>query len=289
MGLLVDGVWQDDSADAKRLHAAASIAPAAKFRNWVTPDGSPGPSGEGGFTAEPGRYHLYVSLACPWAHRTLIFRQLKSLEGIDLDLGRRTRCMGEHGWTFVDERRRDRRHAQRRATISTRSIRAPIRTIPAASPCRCCGTSSATPSSTTNSSEIIRMLNSAFDAFTDDRTDFYPAALRAEIDARQRAGLRRRQQRRLPRRLRHHAGRLRGGVPRRCSRRSTSWSDGCRAQRYLAGDRLTEADWRLFTTLVRFDPSMSATSNAICGASPTIRTCRTICAISTRCRASPRP
>ena len=79
MGLLVDGVWRDDSFDAARMKDGRFNRPTTTFRNWITPDGSPGPSGIGGFAAEPGRYHLYVSLACPWAHRTMIFRQLKRL------------------------------------------------------------------------------------------------------------------------------------------------------------------------------------------------------------------
>src|SRR5262245_56236790 len=81
MGLLVDGVWRDDSHDPKRFQDGRFVRPATRFRNWVTPDGSAGPSGEGGFAAEPNRYHLYVSLACPWAHRTVIMRSLKGLEG----------------------------------------------------------------------------------------------------------------------------------------------------------------------------------------------------------------
>src|ERR1044072_3038573 len=83
MGLLVDGVWQDDVSRTKDGHF---IRPAAQFRNWVTPDGSAGPSGKDGFAAESGRYHLHVSLACPWAHRTIIFRKLKGLgDGISMD------------------------------------------------------------------------------------------------------------------------------------------------------------------------------------------------------------
>ena len=82
MGLLVDGVWRDDSFDKARIAGGRFNRPTTKFRNWVTPDGSPGPSGEGGFAAETGRYHLYVSLACPWAHRTIIFRHLKRLENV---------------------------------------------------------------------------------------------------------------------------------------------------------------------------------------------------------------
>ena len=76
MGVLVDGVWKDDLVDSR---TGRFVRPATTFRNWVTPDGSPGPSGRGGFAAEPDRYHLYVSLACPWAHRTIVFRKLKRL------------------------------------------------------------------------------------------------------------------------------------------------------------------------------------------------------------------
>jgi putative glutathione S-transferase len=80
MGLLVDGVWHDTWYDTKKSKAASFVREASQFRNWITADGSAGPTGRGGFKAEPGRYHLYVSLACPWAHRTLIFRKLKGLE-----------------------------------------------------------------------------------------------------------------------------------------------------------------------------------------------------------------
>src|SRR3984957_19358389 len=82
MGMLVDGAWKDQWYDTKSS-GGEFLRGESVFRNWVTPDGSPGPSGEGGFRAEPGRYHLYVSLACPWAHRTLIFRELKRLESTD--------------------------------------------------------------------------------------------------------------------------------------------------------------------------------------------------------------
>ena len=81
MGLLVHGEWKDQWYDTS-AHKGHFVRSAAAFRNWVTADGSPGPSGRGGFKAEPGRYHLYVSMACPWAHRTLIFRALKGLEDL---------------------------------------------------------------------------------------------------------------------------------------------------------------------------------------------------------------
>jgi glutathionyl-hydroquinone reductase len=96
MGLLVDGVWQDDVSRTKDGHF---VRPAAQFRNWVTPDGSAGPSGDGGFPAESGRYHLYVSLACPWAHRTIIFRKLKALDSV-VSLSIVSPNVGRDGWTF---------------------------------------------------------------------------------------------------------------------------------------------------------------------------------------------
>src|SRR4026208_1294605 len=96
MGLLVDGVWQDDVSRTKDGHF---ISPTTKFRNWVTPDGSPGPSGEGDFAAEAGRYHLYVCLACPWAHRTIIFRKLKALENV-VSMSIVSPDMLKDGWTF---------------------------------------------------------------------------------------------------------------------------------------------------------------------------------------------
>src|SRR6266849_2323968 len=96
MGLLVDGVWQQEGERTKDGHF---VRPPSRFRNWVTPDGSPGPTGEGGFAAEAGRYHLYVSPACPWAHRTIIFRQLKDLEGV-VSMSSVSWHMGEFGWTF---------------------------------------------------------------------------------------------------------------------------------------------------------------------------------------------
>jgi putative glutathione S-transferase len=96
MGLLVDGVWQEDVSRTKDGHF---IRPTTKFRNWVTPDGSPGPSGKGDFVAEAGRYHLYVSLACPWAHRTIIFRKLKALENV-VSMSIVSPDMLKDGWTF---------------------------------------------------------------------------------------------------------------------------------------------------------------------------------------------
>ena len=215
MGLLVDGVWRDDSFDKARLEGGRFVRPTTKFRNWITPDGSPGPSGEGGFAAEAGRYHLYVSLACPWAHRTLIFRKLKQLESVismsvvvlatwASTAGPSARTTGSSGDT-VNGTQQARR----------KSICSPTRTTPAASRVPVLWDKKRSTIVNNESSEIIRMLNSAFDAFTNERTDYYPPELRERDRRDQRPRLSERQQRRLSRRLRHHAGRLRGGVPRR--------------------------------------------------------------------------
>src|SRR5262249_28138969 len=99
MGLLVEGEWRDGSFDAKRMQDGRFVRPQARVRNWITPDGSPGPSGTGGFAAEGGRYHLYVSLACPWAHRTLIVRTLKRLENL-ISTSVVSWHLGDDGWTY---------------------------------------------------------------------------------------------------------------------------------------------------------------------------------------------
>jgi len=250
MGLLVDGVWRDDSFDKARMQDGRFNRPTTKFRNWITPDGSPGPSGEGGFPAEAGRYHLYVSLACPWAHRTIIFRHLKRLENI-VSMSVTSWYMGEEGWTF------DRKtgssgdavnHTQKMSEIYvlansryTGRVTVPVlwdrkrQTIVS-----------------NESSEIIRMLNSAFNPQPNQYPDLYPPDLRSEIEAVNnliypnvnngvyRAGFAILQE--------AYEEAFRGlftaldELERRLAR-----------QRYLTGPRMTEADWRLFTTLIRFD------------------------------------
>jgi glutathionyl-hydroquinone reductase len=179
MGLLIDGQWHDRWYDTGES-GGRFVRSAAQCRNWVTADGSPGPSGEGGFKAEPGRYHLYVSLACPWAHRTLIFRKLNGLEGM-IGVSVVHWLMAEHGWTFdpAPEATGDLLYGHRylhevyaRALPHyTGRVTVPVlwdqerRTIV-----------------NNESSEIIRMLNSAFDHVGAHPGDYYPATLRAEID-----------------------------------------------------------------------------------------------------------
>jgi putative glutathione S-transferase len=248
-GLFVDGVWHsqwyDTSATAGRFVPTEPI-----FRNWVTPDGSAGSSGEGGFAAERDRYHLYVSLACPYAHRTVIFRKLKQLESV-ISMSVLEPVMGEQGWEFGSGpgRTTDMVNSKRRLgeiylladPRYTGRVSVPVlwdkerHTIV-----------------NNESPEIIRMLNSSFAALTNDRADYYPEDLRAEID-------------RINARVYNdvNIGVYRAGF----ATAQPAYEEGCRAvfaaldwiedilsrQRYLAGARLTEADWRLFTTLVRFD------------------------------------
>ncbi|MGH6944249.1 MAG: glutathione S-transferase family protein, partial [Geminicoccaceae bacterium] len=179
MGMLIDGTWQANGKDA-RTADGRFVRQETRFRNWITPDGAPGPTGEGGFEAVAGRYHLYVSLACPWAHRTLIFRRLEGLEdaiGVSVVHWH----MGEHGWTFekapgaTGDRLYGARHlyeiyARARPDYTGR-VSVPVlwdkerETIVS-----------------NESSEIIRMLNSAFDEVGAKGPDFYPEPLRAEID-----------------------------------------------------------------------------------------------------------
>jgi|HubBroStandDraft_6_1064221.scaffolds.fasta_scaffold220820_1 putative glutathione S-transferase len=254
MGLLIDGVWKDQWYDTKSS-GGEFLRGESVFRNWVTPDGSPGPSGEGGFRAEAGRYHLYVSLACPWAHRTLIFRKLKQLEST-ISVSIVDPFMGENGWAFVAPDGSLSPGSTRDDLFGARYLyeiylRANPRfsgrvTVPVLWDMK------RATIVNNESSEIIRMLNNAFDAYGDASIDFYPQALRGEID-------------------RINAlvyPNVNNGVY-RCGFATTQAAydkafDSLFAaldeleQRlahtgYLAGSRMTEADWRLFTTLVRFD------------------------------------
>ena len=217
-------------------------------------DGAPVRPGEGGFKAEPGRYHLYVSLACPWAHRTLIFRKLKGLEGM-IGVSVVHWLMAEHGWTFEQAPGRHRRRAPR-PPLPARGLRPrPSRTIPAGSPCRCSGTRQR---GTIVNNEFVRDHPDAELGVRRRRRGagrLLPgAAARREIDAvneRVYATV--------------NNGVYRAGfattqaaydeaVDRAVRDASTGSRSGSSGQRYLAGDRVTEADWRLFTTLLRFDP-----------------------------------
>jgi glutathionyl-hydroquinone reductase len=247
MGLLVDGAWQDVDMRTTDGHF---VRKATAFHNYVTADGSAGPAGTGGFPAEAGRYHLYVSLACPWAHRTLIFRKLKKLEDV-ISVSVTVPLFGKKGWEFGTEPG---------ATLDTVNSKTAVADIYLIADPHYSGRSSVPvfwdkkrrTVVNNESSEIIRMLNSAFDAFTDVRIDYYPTELRAEID-----------------RLNDviyetvNNGVYRAGF----ATTQAAYEEAARAvfatldqleqrlsrQRYLVGSQITEADWRLFTTLVRFD------------------------------------
>ena len=249
MGLLVDGHWQDQWYDTKASGGRFERKPSS-FRHWVTPDGRAGPSGDAGFEAEAGRYHLYVSLACPWAHRALVFRKLKRLEDV-ISVSVVSPLMGERGWTF-DEREGSTGDAVGdAATLADVYLRADPRfTGRVAVPVLWDRARNTIVNN--ESSEIIRMFNSAFDALTPVRDDYYPPALREKID-------------RINERV---YGTLNNGVYRAgFATTQEAYDEAFRAlfdtldflekrlatQRYLAGDTLTEADWRAFTTLVRFD------------------------------------
>jgi glutathionyl-hydroquinone reductase len=250
MGLLVEGVWVDQWYDTKST-GGAFVRGRAAFRNWVTGDGGPGPSGVGGFKAEPGRYHLYVSLACPWAHRTLIFRKLKRLEQM-IGLSVVHWLMLENGWTFAEGPGvvPDPLHGARFLhEVYTRAD--PEYTGRVTVPILWDKQSNTIVNN--ESAEIIRMFNSAFDECGAAAGDFYPENLRPQIDAWN---------------TRIYDTVNNGVYKAGFATTQAAYEEAfvklfetldalerhLAEHRYLTGDRLTEADWRLFTTLVRFDP-----------------------------------
>lgn len=250
MGLLVNGEWQNQWYDTKSTNGAFKRSEAS-FRNWVTADGSAGPSGVGGFKSESGRYHLYVSHACPWANRTMIFRALKGLED-HIDVSVVHPDMLGDGWTFAqnDDGRvgdalfgSDYMHqiyTKAQPDVTTRV------TVPVL-----WDTHTSTIVSN-ESSEIIRMFNSAFDTITGNTLDFYPASLRPQIDAINA---------RVYSDINNGVYKSGFATSQAAYDRAVAalfdgldWVEGILAEnRYLTGERITEADWRLFTTLVRFD------------------------------------
>jgi putative glutathione S-transferase len=249
MGLLVNGVWQDETHEV-RTKDGRFVRPTTRYRNWITEEASPGPSGEGAFPAVRGRYHLYVALACPWAHRTVIFRSLKGLEDV-VSMSVVEPIYGPHGWKFGDK------PGATPDTVHGKSELAEIYLL--ADPCfsgrvtvPVLWDKERRTIVNNESAEIIRMLNSAFNRFTNVTTDYYPAALREEID-------------RINALVYENVnnGVYRAGF----AITQDAYDEAFEAvfsvldqleerlsrQRYLAGASITEADWRLFTTLVRFD------------------------------------
>ncbi len=249
MGLLVDGQWVDQWYDTES-NKGRFIRSESQFRNWVTPNGEAGPSGESGFSAEAGRYHLYVSLACPWAHRTLIFRSLKGLESL-ISVSVVNSFMGDHGWTFEPEAGATGDDLYGLNYLYELYLKADPNysgrvTVPVL------WDKQQQTIVSNESAEIIRMLNSAFDDLGAKPGDYYPAELTTEINSINddiyhcinngvyKAGFATTQeayeQAVLP------LFEMLDALEQRLSQ-----------QRYLVGDRITEADWRLFTTLIRFD------------------------------------
>ncbi len=249
MGKLINGVWHDVWYDTESTGGKFQREDAG-FRNWVTPDGAPGPTGAGGFAAAAGRYHLYVSLACPWAHRTIIMRRLKGLEAA-IPMSVVNAYMGPEGWTFEPGRG---------------VVPDPVQGVTRLHQLYTCAKADYTGRVTVpvlwdterdtivsnESADIIRMLNSAFDAVGASGPDFYPAALSAEIDELNA----------------HIYDTVNNGVYKagfatsqeaydEAVTRLFAALDGLderlAGSRYLTGATITEADWRLFTTLVRFD------------------------------------
>lgn len=251
MGLLIDGVWHDKWYDTKSTGGAFERKD-AQFRNWITQDGSAGPSGSAGFKAESGRYHLYVSYACPWAHRALIFRNLKGLSA-HIDVSAVHPDMLSDGWTFET----DAYGAQGDALFGSEFAREiytradPKFTGRVTVPILWDKAQGTIVSN--ESSEIIRMFNSAFDAVTGNTDDYWPVELReaiAPVNDRIYDTL--------------NNGVYKSGFATTQAAYDAAihplfdtldWlEDRLSNNRYLMGERITEADWRLFTTLVRFDP-----------------------------------
>ena len=249
MGLLQEGRWVDRWYKTKDS-GGRFVRRSAQFRNWITADGAPGPNGKGGFRAEAGRYHLYVSLACPWAHRTLIFRKLKGLEA-HIGLSVVHPDMVENGWEFRPDSEQHRDHLYSLEFMHQIYTKAdPAATGRVTVPVLWDRQTSRIVSN--ESSEIIRMFNSAFNDLTGNTDDYCPPDLRADIDAINadiydcinngvyRSGFA----------TTHEAyadavSKLFDGLDRMEAHLSR--------RRYLVGDQVTEADWRFFTTLIRFD------------------------------------
>ena len=249
MGMLIDGKWSDDEG-ARTEQKGRFVRPESVFRNWVTADGSPGPSGQGGFKAEPGRYHLYVSHNCPWAYRAVLFRKLKGLEdSISMAIAASSRK--DQSWTFTEE--------EGCVTDAVNGITYLHEAYTKADPLYTGRTTVPTLWDKKNqtvvsneSSEIIRMLNLAFADIAGDGVDYYPEDLRAEIDevndlvyTNVNNGVYRTGFAGTQEAYEEAFDRLFNTLDELEQRLSQ--------QRYLAGGRLTEADWRLFSTLLRFD------------------------------------
>ena len=250
MGLLQDGKWVDQWYDTEST-GGRFVRKLPQFRSWITADGEAGPTGDAGFKAEADRYHLYVSLACPWAHRTLIYRSLKGLEDM-IPISVVHWYMADNGWEFqsgdgvIPDPLHGAEYMHQIYTAAMPDYSGRV-TVPVL------WDKNTNTIVSNESPEIIRMFNSAFDGVGAKPGDFYPESLRAEIDM-------------LNTRIYESVN---NGVY-KCGFATTQeaydeaieplfatleWLENrLSLKRYLTGNSITEADWRLFTTLVRFDP-----------------------------------
>lgn len=249
MGLLIDGQWHNDWYDTQSTGGKFERKESS-FRHWITKDGRAGPTGQAGFKAEANRYHLYVSLACPWAHRAIIYRQLKGLENM-ISMSVVNAFMGEHGWNFAPDDgviadpivQADFLHQVYTKADPNYTGRVTVPVL---------WDKEKNTIVSNESAEIIRMLNDAFDDIGATSIDFYPQKLQRDIDEINafvysninngvyRAGFATTQEA-YNEAVRHLFSAL-DTIENRLSK-----------NRYLLGSTLTEADWRLFTTLIRFD------------------------------------
>jgi len=249
MGLLQNGQWVDKWYETKSTNGQFMRVD-AQFRNWITADGSAGPSGENGFKADIDRYHLYISHACPWAHRALIFRTLKGLESV-ISLSIVDWYMGEHGWTFGSNDKTvgdEVNHSQFLHQIYTKAqpnysgrVTVPVlwdkykETIVS-----------------NESSEIIRMMNSSFDHLGALEGDYYPAENRKEIDS---------MNDRIYTTVNNGVYKAGFATTQEAYEKAVmplfdtlDWlEEKLSRTTYLTGSTVVECDWRLFTTLIRFD------------------------------------
>jgi len=250
MGQLIDGKWSTQWYDTSKT-GGKFVRSQSGFRNWVTPDGAPGPTGDGGFAAEADRYHLYVSLACPWAHRTLIFRKLKELENLIPVSIVSPKMPDETGWNFdTSEGSTGDALLGKQTMWQVYTEADPDYTGRVTVPVLWDKKTGTIVSN--ESSEIIRMFNSAFNELTGNTDDYYPEALREEIDS---------VNARVYDDINNGVYKAGFATTQDAYDEAVSklfdaldWVENLLGDRaYLTGEDITEADWRLFTTLVRFD------------------------------------
>ena len=241
--MLVDGKWTQDWQPVQASDSKGGfVRQTSSFRHWVTPDGSPGPTGEGGFAAEAGRYHLYVALICPWASRTLIARKLKKLDdAISIEVVEP--ALSAQGWRFPEGSEHTYMHEIYTSADPHFTGRATVPVL---------WDKQRGTIVNNESADILRMLNSGFGALADDDIDLYPAELAREIDAwneRLYASF--------------NNGVYRAGFATTQVAYEEAYDDvfatldaleaRLEHRDYLCGGHVTEADIRAFVTLVRFD------------------------------------